>query len=328
MRKLSEDSLKPGQAALIVTYGNTTRKHRPLDGDLNVLGRSPVCDVALVSPEVAPIHCLILHTADGWRIRDCCGGRHATRVNGHVIQEAALHDGDVIQIGTFSFETRLPTSRRTPLMGSVPAINDGLAARLKRLQGSRRKLVRLALKLRRRARKNQPTPPALAELEQQAECLRGLQRQYETLVKEYESRLGELEKGARELCDERTAFEQERLERQARLDQAEHDLARRQNEAARLLDRRRQELNAFARYLRRCHQQQPLPPVVPSASIEESPVELPESGPDRLTQLHRLKPILARSNAPSAPGDQLREPVESLTDLEQSSADCTVAANL
>jgi pSer/pThr/pTyr-binding forkhead associated (FHA) protein len=297
MRKECEEPLKAGQPALIVTYGNTTRKHRVLDQEVLVLGRNPCCDVALVSPEVAPVHCIILRTEQGWRIRDCSGGRHATRVNGRVIHEEPLHDTDVLQIGTFSFEMRLPASRPTPVPGVTPVVDDRAVQRIKYLQRSRRNLVRLALNLRQRARRNHLVPPSLAELERQAESLRALQRDYEALVTEYESRLSELEKAEREVCDARDALESECTERQTRLEKAEHDMARRQAEAdsliklrweecqercrqaeqahARLaqvaagrensaqavsdelalqLDRRSQELNHFARYLRRCRQ--------------------------------------------------------------------------
>ena len=325
MRKKSPDAIKPGQAALIVTYGNTTHKHVPLDRDLVVLGRTNVCDLSLVSPEVAPVHCVIQKTPQGWRIRDCSGGRHATRVNGQVVQENTLHDSDVLQIGTFTFEVRLPSSRPTPIMGSVPAVNDGLAARLKRLQRSRRNLARLALKQRQRVRKNAPLPPALAELERHAESLRNLQRDYETLVKASEERLRELEKTEREVCDERAAFDQEFRERQARLDLTELELARKQKETNRLLDRRAAELNAFARYLRRWQQQQA---ISPSALLQSEPLMQEGSTSERLSQLHRLKPMLALSGSDSAPGDQLRTDGVEIMDSAQSSADCTAAVGL
>ncbi|HEY7315163.1 MAG TPA: FHA domain-containing protein [Gemmataceae bacterium] len=299
MRRESEDCLKPGQPALIVTYGNTTRKHRPLDRDVLLMGRAPSCDVTLISPEVAPVHCLIYRLDDGWCLRDCSGGRHATRLNGRTAHEEMLHDGDVIQIGAFTFEARLPASHPTPSPGSTPVVDDPANARVKRLLRSRRNLVRLALRLRERVRRGGFVPPSLAELEHHAECLRGLQRDYEALLKEYESRLAEVEKTERELCDERAAFERECTERRTRLEKAEHDMARRQAEAqalmrqrweecqqrcrqadqahakfmqalperdaslgaavsqelARILNRRSQELNYFARYLRRCRQQ-------------------------------------------------------------------------
>lgn len=220
MHQEREASIKPGQAALIVTYGNTTRRYRPLDSDLVVLGRSPNCDISLVSPEVAPIHCLLQRRSDGWYIRDCCGGRHTTRLNGRPIHEEKLSDCDVLQVGTFSFEMRLPSVRPTPL------VDDRSIERIRSLQRSRRNLVRLALRLRHRARRAYALPPTLAELEQQAECLRNLQRDYQTLIKEYEARLNQMERDERELCDARVAFEHECMERRIKLEKAEHDVAR------------------------------------------------------------------------------------------------------
>src|SRR3954471_8256642 len=97
-----KDAIDPAQPALLVTYGNTTKKHRPLNSEMFVLGRSSVCDFSLVSPEVAPVHCVLVRVAGGWRLRDC-SGRPGTRVNGKVVQETVLDDGDIIQIGAFSF---------------------------------------------------------------------------------------------------------------------------------------------------------------------------------------------------------------------------------
>ncbi len=69
MRRSRPDSSPADDGpALVVTYGNTTRKTRPLDCDLIVVGRAPGCDLGLVSPEVAPIHCLIARVPVGWRI--------------------------------------------------------------------------------------------------------------------------------------------------------------------------------------------------------------------------------------------------------------------
>lgn len=272
MRKQCPPSIQPTQAALIVTYGTTTRKHYPLDGDLVVFGRAPSCDLALVSPEVAPVHCILQRSRDGWRIRDCCGGRRATRLNGRQIHEETLHDSDVVQIGTFTFEARLPSSP------AAPVVDPCLAARLKRLQRSRRSLVRLALLLRKRLRYANPLPPTLAELEQQARCLRDLQRHYEALLKEQVLHRSELEKVERELCDEREAFDLQCLERRIQMEKTEHDLARHQ--AAQAAERDR---------------------------VREGGVG------ERLAELGRLKQDIA-GTSPSAPGDKLRAGIESVTD--------------
>ena len=357
MRKECEASLKPGQAALIVTYGNTTCKHRPLEGDLVVLGRAPTCDISLVSPEVAPVHCILQRGHDGWRLRDCSGGRHTTRLNGRPIHEEALRDTDVLQIGAFSFEVRLPSARVTPVLGNTPVVDDRVAVRLKHLRRSRRNLVRLALRMRRKARLANPLPPSLAELEKQAQCLRELQRESEARVKAYEGRLDELEQAEREVCDERAAFEHECSERQARLDKVESDLAQRQaametqlklrweelrqrcrqaeqahaeflqatppptaevatvsQEWAQELDRRSQELNCFARYLRRCRQQL-LEQTRPREEGHPASERKPRASGirERLVQLPSLKQELSGTSA-SAPGDTLRTSVELVTD--------------
>lgn len=271
-----EASFKPGQAALIITYGNATRKVSPLEGDLVVLGRAPTCDISLGSPDVAPVHCILQRNDDGWRLRDCSGGRHTTRLNGRPVREAQLHDCDVLQVGTFSFEMRLPAARPTPVLGSTPVVDDRTSGRLKSLQRSRRNLVRLALRLRSKAHKAHSLPPSLAELERQAECLRGLQRDYQELLKQFEAKLSQLERAERELCDERVAFERDCTERWTRLEKAEYDMARRQTG---------QVVGGDAR-----------------------PVNIR----DRLANIQRLKQELA-GTAPSAPGDQLRHEAQEVT---------------
>jgi pSer/pThr/pTyr-binding forkhead associated (FHA) protein len=180
MRNERADGPVAGRPALVITYGNTTRKCRPLDRDILVLGRAPGCDIAPVSPEVAPVHCLIVRGGDGWRIRDCSAGRPGTRVNGRAVHEELLHDADTLQVGRFSFEVHLPDGGLAPGVTPSPGRPAPSAALVRRLERSRRHLVRLALALRRRAHKAGRLPPMLAELEQQAECLRGLQRECET----------------------------------------------------------------------------------------------------------------------------------------------------
>ncbi len=241
MRKQREASVRPGQAALIVTYGNTTQKQHPLEGDLVVLGRAASCDISLVSPEVAPVHCILVRSSDGWHLRDCSGGRHATRLNGRPVRVEKLHDADVFQIGAFSFEIHLPFAQPTPLPGTTPVGDDQTAARMHYLQRSRRHLVSLALRLRRKARQANSLPPSLAELEQQAETLRGLQRDYQALIEDYESRLQDVEKAESEASEERATLEREFLERQTHLDNAERELARRQEEMEAQLKQRQDE---------------------------------------------------------------------------------------
>src|SRR5262249_47178982 len=111
----------PAPAELIVTYGGANPKTWPIHGDLVVIGRAPTCDLGLVSGEVAPVHCILFRRPEGWRGRRG-GGRGTTRLNGEGLTEAPLHDGDVVQIGAFVVEARLP-----PV--PVPAPTAAAAAR-------------------------------------------------------------------------------------------------------------------------------------------------------------------------------------------------------
>src|SRR5262245_30706560 len=147
MHTETESQIDPAQPSLVVTYGNTTRKVRALDRDLLVLGRAATCDINLISSEIASIHAVIVRAEEGWRVRDC-GSRLGTRLNGRVVQESLLVDGDVLQIGLFSFHLSLPgksahgTSLRpqtgSPRFAEKPAVED---KRLGRLQRSRRHLA-------------------------------------------------------------------------------------------------------------------------------------------------------------------------------------------
>jgi len=104
------DRFDRSQPALIITYGNTTRKVRPLDRDVLMLGRASGCDVQVKSPDIFPVHLLIVRVLDGWRLRDCTG-RSGTQLNGRPVQDemaraailAALRVVDLVVI--FSEDT-------------------------------------------------------------------------------------------------------------------------------------------------------------------------------------------------------------------------------
>jgi len=241
MRKEPERTAEPVGPALIVTYGNTSRRQRPLDRDVFMIGRGSGCDLSLVAPEVAPVHCLLVRTAAGWRLRDC-SGRSGTLLNGQKVQETALADDDNLQVGSFTFRVRLP----------APS-----AADVVRLYDSDRRT---------------PPPDALADLERQGEALRKARA-------DLDERLRQVEQDERELADRRTALERDenalqqlrvQLEREARRPHEEAE-ARRQaleeegrraaeraaalaEEAARL-ERRGAELECFARHLRQLRQE-------------------------------------------------------------------------
>jgi hypothetical protein len=253
-------------AALIVTHGNTANRYRPLQGDTIILGRGRGCDLRLEAGDVSELHCLITRRPDGYHIRDCAS-RGGTRLNGETVQQAVLGDGDILQIGSFSFRVEL-----SPCLSVEPSVQQAaLGPLLARLQRSRRHLAQLALALRRRLRLERADRLTRAEddlidrheeLEQKAQILHAQ-------LSACEHRARELEEAERELTRARFSMD---AERQA-LDEIQRQLAERSaaspaenqyavsvetvassppsEEADRELDIRRRELSHYAQHLQR-----------------------------------------------------------------------------
>lgn len=198
MSSSHDEPFDPAEPALIVTVGNTARKHRPLKRPVVVLGRAHGCDIGLTAPDISSVHCLIYRGPGGLHIRDC-QSRSGTHLNGLPVVEEVLRDGDTIQVGPFSFEAYIPP-------GSVPspatAEHDAAAA------GSERRATTTLAEDQ-------------AELDGQAEFLR-------RKAAEYEQRARRLEEAERALAADRASLDQETAERQKSLGQAEQQLARRQ----------------------------------------------------------------------------------------------------
>jgi hypothetical protein len=186
MRKEQEERVDPAQPALIVLYGATRRKRRPLLGNVVVVGRSPTCDIGLVSPEMAPIHCLLLRLADGWHIRDCSG--RATNVNGHPAHDEPLKHGDTIQIGAFSFEAHLPPGKSLDRQSALEPAAEEPSARHEHLLQSRRRLAERALRLRARVRELEAVQ---ADLERQRFDLEQMERRLRALHQEARAKQAE-----------------------------------------------------------------------------------------------------------------------------------------
>ena len=131
-----------GQPALVVLHGGAPNTCRPLDRDVLTVGRARGADIGLDAPDVSSLHCVIWRGSVGYQIRDC-GSRAGTKVNGDLVHESVLRDGDVLQVGPFSFRVQLPG-------GASPAASREV--RYKHLERSRRNLARLALALRQKLR--------------------------------------------------------------------------------------------------------------------------------------------------------------------------------
>lgn len=214
MSNVLVERLQRPQPALVVKYGNSEKRFLPLEKSGTVLGRARGSDIELNAPEVSAVHCVITRDASGLAVRDC-ESRAGTVVNGQRIHEMALHDGDVLQVGSFSFEIRLPAEYLTPrkregMEGSVRVLH---------LVDSRRRLGKLALRLRRRLR-DERQAHATADPGKLAETFR-------ERLQQYEQKLARLQETERLLTDEREALRREWTRLRARVQDVEQQLTAR-----------------------------------------------------------------------------------------------------
>lgn len=74
-----------------------------------LIGRHPECDVRVDLPKISRRHCCVALAYDRIVVRDL-GSRNGVRVNGQVVEEAVLRDGDEIAIGPLIFRLENPAA--------------------------------------------------------------------------------------------------------------------------------------------------------------------------------------------------------------------------
>ena len=202
------------QAALVPLFGNVDKKPRLLDREVITIGRARGCDIRLEAPEVSTLHCLLYRTAEGLRVRDC-GSRTGVRINGDLPRHNVLTEGDVLQIGPFSFTVNIPpTARPDPrkldisAFGALPAV-----AKKPDSVGFGH--------LRRRLRKGTTRTRQRQRLNRKAANLRNQ-------IHHYDQRLNQLESaGGTNLEADREQLQRQREGHLAHLQTVEADLAKR-----------------------------------------------------------------------------------------------------
>lgn len=95
LRELSTSS-----ASLVVRNGPQAGVALTIDDDVTRLGRATDCEISLDDITVSRWHAEILRDGDNYRVRDA-GSLNGTYVNSERIDEAALHQGDELQVGKF-----------------------------------------------------------------------------------------------------------------------------------------------------------------------------------------------------------------------------------
>jgi pSer/pThr/pTyr-binding forkhead associated (FHA) protein len=196
---------------LLPIFGGADKKPRPLDRDVLAIGRARGCDIVLEANEVSAVHCIFYRAGEGMRLRDC-GSRTGTRVNGAPVKNVQLANTDVVQIGPFSFEVRLPPA--------PPAARPGDDRYVAHLYHSRRKLAGLALTLRRKlklGRRGQGEPSDKAA-------------ELKTKIRNYDERFAKLEAAEAQLAKEKDNVVTQREAHARHVQQIEGDLARRLEE--------------------------------------------------------------------------------------------------
>jgi pSer/pThr/pTyr-binding forkhead associated (FHA) protein len=76
-------------------------------GSAVTLGRGPECDFIVRNATVSARHAELSRSAEGWTLRDL-GSRNGTRVNGWLVEEQHLADGDEVTFGDSTFVFREP----------------------------------------------------------------------------------------------------------------------------------------------------------------------------------------------------------------------------
>lgn len=89
-------------ARMILSLADLALKEIPLAGARLSIGRGPRNDVRIDGPAVADEHAAIVATPAGAFLEDL-GGAGGTRVNGAPVARHELRDGDVVDIGKYSF---------------------------------------------------------------------------------------------------------------------------------------------------------------------------------------------------------------------------------
>ncbi len=95
-------------ARLVLSSGDLVLRSVPLLGERISIGRRPYNDMALDDLTVSGEHALVLRFGNGpgngpgnqWRVRDL-RSRNGTLVNGSLVVEQVLQDGDLIDIGVY-----------------------------------------------------------------------------------------------------------------------------------------------------------------------------------------------------------------------------------
>lgn len=131
LRNANPPPASPPPAPLLVPVG--THKGGaalPLNRPFTLIGSTASARLYLPSKAVSRCHAVVINTGGGLFVRDLASRTH-TRINGQVAEDADLREGDVLQVGPFTFrftDSSAPKVRPPALPAPAAALAvDGLS---------------------------------------------------------------------------------------------------------------------------------------------------------------------------------------------------------
>ena len=91
-----------------------------LQRPVQLVGRHHECDVRIDQRAISRRHCCIALVYEKIVIRDL-GSRNGVRVNGEIVEEAVLQDGDQVAIGPLIFAVEAPEAVKPPITPNISA---------------------------------------------------------------------------------------------------------------------------------------------------------------------------------------------------------------
>ena len=160
--------------AYFIKYSDETgpKTHEFSSGEL-ILGRAPDCQIVLKDFGISRQHAKLIADPGGVRIMDL-GSKNGTKINGNVITQAPLRDGDKFSLGSLEI-TFGRTAEAKVALDDEPIEASGTIVRS---VGDLSKLLEVAG----RPQKAGQAPSAASEIERANKILKVLTRVAETLV--------------------------------------------------------------------------------------------------------------------------------------------------
>jgi hypothetical protein len=214
---------RPVLGELVVHNGRFAGVRRSLTTRPLLIGRSEHCDICLNVDEVEPLHCLLVHTPEGFQVRNASdtGG---VLVNGEAVAEQLLKNSDQLSVGPFEFTVELHQAAEPAVTpAQLEAERDALRVQAAAVVAQQAALGEEECRLRQqRTALRKEKEQLAAHLEARRQSLQEMQEQVrqerttfaaecDTIRKEHEQHRTRLQQHQEELAGLQQRAERERL---------------------------------------------------------------------------------------------------------------------